>query len=121
MIARWWKIIAAALGAAGLVFAANRASNLRARAVRAEAEADDILGDDTAVFIDHADRLLRDAENDKVRARAIVMDMENSLEKLAANDATLDDLAHHFNSRRLRTGSSQAPRLEPGSPTGGSA
>ncbi len=98
----WIITLGAVLTAAVLGAAAAKSINRQNSAKRKEGRAVDMMNSGIGREIHKGKKLLESANKDKDAAVAADVQMENQLEKMGANNESLDAIAHRFNSRRLR-------------------
>lgn len=99
---RWIKQAILILSAILLALLAGRAAHRESRARRGEKLAENLLQEGTKKAVTKAAKHQAKAAKDKevgVKARE---QMQQTLEKLGEENHTLDELAHHFNSERVR-------------------
>lgn len=90
------------LGGIALAFIGAKAHQRKKAADRMQHKAEVLLNSDIKEHIEEGEKLLVKAANEKVKATNARMDAEDQLRKLGEKNETLDDIAHRFNSRRVR-------------------
>jgi hypothetical protein len=99
---RWAVAIGGALTAVLVVLAAARASNRNEQAEAMTRTAESLMRSNVKKEIERGQNLALQAEGHKQAAAKAEAKMEERLEKIAANNTSLDAVADRFNSRRLR-------------------
>lgn len=99
---KWLKTLGAILAAILLVLAGAKVGRHKRRALRAEAQAENLLIDRTKVNLEKAAKLQKKVVVEKRKAAEAKVAAIAQLEKISEQDETLEDIADRFNSRRKR-------------------
>ena len=99
---KWWKTLGTILAAILLVLAGAKVGRHKRRALRAEAQAENLLIDRTRVNFEKAAKLQKKVVVEKRKAAEAKMVAIAQLEKMGDENETLEDIADRFNSRRKR-------------------
>ena len=98
----WVKALGLAITAMLLGLAAAKASQKKESARKKEDRATNMLNSGISKEIAKGKKLMESAQLDKDKAIVARDNAEHQLEKLGKANEDLDDIAHRFNSRKLR-------------------
>lgn len=85
-----------------LVMEGRKVDRLHARANRKDTEGIALKNSQTSRHIQMGKELVESAHKDKHKAAEVKQAMEKRLDELGRDHETLDDIAHRFNSKRVR-------------------
>lgn len=97
-----WKTILVIVSAVAIALLGRKATKLRAEVKGKESVATDLLNSGISKKLEKGKKLIEEADKAKNKGVAVRAKLEEHLEKIGGNDETIDDIAHRFNSRRLR-------------------
>lgn len=103
-----WVTLGVIASAIALALLGRKATKLSAQVKAKEDMASELLNKGTSKELKKSKELIESASRDKDVGVAVRNKMQEHLDNIGSNDETLDDIAHRFNSRRLRNDSHQS-------------